>query len=170
MYSSAEKSEGTQSDASLQKKEPKGSSNAPKDGKGENSVLHKIEEDGEKVNVSEKVIFQDDDSPLVAKVDAFQDEKKESETSNNVPQNDEGGNSVLHKPEDNGKKVNVSAKVTFQDDDSPLVAKIDAFQDEKKESETSNNISKDGGGENPALHKPEDDGEKVNISADLNSL
>jgi len=158
MYSSAKKSEGTQSDASLPKKEPKA------------SVLHKIEEDGEKDNVSEKVIFQDDDSPSGAKVDAFQDEKKEPETSNNVPNDDDHGNSVLHKPEDDVEKVNVSAKVTFQDDDSSFVAKIDAFQDEKKEPETSNNISKDGGGENPALHKPEDDGEKVNTSADLNSL
>lgn len=169
MYSSAKKSKGTQSDASLQKKEPKASSNT-KDGEGGSPVLPKIEEDGEKDNVSEKVIFQDDDSPSGAKVDAFQDEKKEPETSNNVPKDDDHGNSVLHKPEDDVEKVNVSAKITFEDEDSSSVAKIDAFQDEKKEPEISNNISKDGGGENPALHKPEDDGEKVNITADLNSL
>jgi len=130
----------------FKKKEPKGSSNAPKDGKGENSVLHKIEEDGEKVNDSTDhnslkalglgFIFQDDDSPLRVKVDAFQDEKKEPETSNNVPKDDdvfkddEGGNSVLHKPEDDGEKVKVSAKVTFQDDDSTLGSNSDVFKDD----------------------------------------
>ena len=74
MYSSAKKSKGTQSDASLQKKELKASSNT-KDGEGGNPVLHKIEEDGEKVNDSTDHNSLEDDSPLGAKSDVFKDDR-----------------------------------------------------------------------------------------------